>query len=373
MAKKKKSRSKKKSARPSATLETLRSKIDRIDRELVELVNERATLALRIGEIKNTQGQCVYAPGREETILARVQELSQGPLPDECIRTVFREIISGSRALERRLRVAFLGPEYSYSHLATLHRFGQSVELVPVGSIAAVFEEVNRDQADFGLVPLENSTDGRIADTLDMFARLPLRACGEVQLRIHHQLLGRCPRAQITEVYSRPQALSQCRNWLSRHLPQARTIEVTSTSAAAQLAKEKKGVAAIASYQAGVHHELDVLAKNIEDNQTNLTRFAVIGKQSADRTGKDKVAIMFEVEHKPGALADAMAVFKRNRLNLTWIESFPISRPDGGYLFFVEMNGHESDLRVRKALAALDRKTLQLRVLGSYPRSTPVD
>ena len=236
-----------------------------------------------------------------------------------------------------------------------------------------MFEEVNRGHSDFGLVPIENSTDGRIADTLDMFTRLPVRICGEVELRVHHVLLGRCPRAEVKEVYSKPQALSQCRNWLAKHLPAARTIEVTSTSTAAQLAKEKPGAAAIASLQAGMHYELDVLTEGIEDDPNNTTRFAVIGERSAQRTGRDKTAMMFQVEHKPGALAEAMGVFKRNRLNLTWIESFPIPGQKRAYLFFVEMEGHETDARVRRATAALERKTLRLESLGSYPASDPVE
>jgi chorismate mutase/prephenate dehydratase len=257
--------------------------------------------------------------------------------------------------------------------LAATHRFGQSVELVPVASIAAVFEEINRRHADFGLVPVENSTDGRVADTLEMFTRLPARICGEVQLRIHHNLLGKCARGEVEEVYSKPQALSQCRNWLAKHLPAARTIEVTSTTTAAQLAQDKPGAAAIASLQAGVHYGLDVLAADIEDNKGNLTRFAVISDATGPRTGNDKCSLMFEIEHHPGALADAMTVFKRNRLNLTWIESFPIARPEGGYMFFVELEGHEEEPRVRKAIMALQRKAVRLDVLGSYARMAPVE
>ena len=218
-----------------------------------------------------------------------------------------------------------------------------------------MFEEVNRGHCDYGLVPIENSTDGRIADTLDMFTRLPVQICGEVNFPIHHCLLGMCQRSEVQEVYSKAQPLSQCRNWLSRHLPQARTIEVTSTSTAAQLAKDKPGAAAIASAQAAVHYGLNVLAENIEDQQGNLTRFAVIGQHSGPRTGRDKTAIMFEVAHRPGSLADALGIFKRNRLNLTWIESFPIARPEGGYLFFVEMEGHQDDKRVVNATAASGR------------------
>ena len=287
------------------------------------------------------------------------------------MRAVFRELISGSRSLEKDLRVAFLGPAYSYSHLAAIHRFGQSVELVPVGSIAAVFEEVNRGHADFGLVPVENSTDGRVADTLDMFTRLPVHICGEVELRIHHMLLGKCPRAEVEEVYSKPQALSQCRNWLAKHLPAARTIEVTSTSTAAQLAAEKPGAAAIASLQAGVHYGLDVLAENIEDNQGNPTRFAVIGDEigAAHRQRQMRA----DVRDRPSARRAGRRddIFKRNRLNLTWIESFPIARPEGGYLFFVEMEGHETDARVRRAIEALERKAVRLGSAGLLRQDGP--
>jgi chorismate mutase/prephenate dehydratase len=354
-------------------LDTLRSKIDRIDQELLKLMNERAKVVLDVGKLKTDCGISAYAPAREEEVLGRVSSLSKGPLPDRCVRSVFRELISGSRSLEKDLRVAYLGPAYSYSHLAAMHRFGQSVELVPVNSIPAVFEEINRRHADYGIVPIENSTDGRVGDTLDMFARLPARICGEVQLRIHHNLLGKCSRAEVEEVYSKPQALSQCRNWLSRHLPAARTIEVTSTSTAAQLAQDKPGAAAVASLQAGVHYGLNVLAADIEDNQGNLTRFAVIGNETGPRSGHDKCALMFEITHKPGALADAMNVFKRNRLNLTWIESFPIARPEGGYMFFVELEGHETDAKVRRAIAALERKAVRLDVLGSYAKMAPVE
>lgn len=355
------------------TLAGLRSKIDRIDGELLKLMNERAKIVVEIGKLKVDSGINAYAPAREEEVLSRVASMSKGPLSERCIRSVFRELISGSRSLEKELRVAYLGPAYSYTHLAAMHRFGQSVELVPVGTISAVFEEVNRRHADYGVVPVENSTDGRIADTLDMFSRLPVRVCGEVQLRIHHNLLGKCQRADVQEVYSRPQALSQCRNWLARHLPMARTIEVTSTSTAAQLAQDKPGAAAIASVQAGIHYGLDVLAADIEDNQGNYTRFSVIGEETGPRTEHDKCALMFEIPHQPGSLADAMMAFKRNRLNMTWIESFPIARPEGGYMFFVELEGHETDARVKKAIASLERKAVRLEVLGSYAKLSPVE
>ena len=349
-----------------------KAEIERTDRELVKLLNQRAKAYASLYKHSLKANGPVPPPEPEPEAIGRALAQNKGPLSNEALRAIFRELTSAGRALEKPVRLAVLGPAYSYSHLAAIERFGTSVEHVPVGSIAAVFEEVNRGQAAFGVVPLENSTDGRIADTLDMFTRLPVRICGEVQLRIHHYLLGRCARADITEVYSRPQALSQCRNWLLRHLPGARTVEVTSTSTAAQLAHDKQGAAAIASMQAGVHYSLDVLAEKIEDNVANVTRFAVLGHEAAARTGHDKTALMFQVPHKPGSLADSITIFKRAKLNLTWIESFPIPQSEGQYLFFVEVDGHEKDAKLRKALDALTRKSLRLEVLGSYPRSQPL-
>jgi chorismate mutase/prephenate dehydratase len=346
----------------------LRSAIDDVDRQIVELANQRARLAQELATAKQADGQAVYDSRREDEVLRRVATLNDGPLGQNCIDAVFRELISGSRAVQAHHRVAYLGPAFSYSHLAAIHRFGQSAELVSVASISAVFEEVVARQSEFGLVPVENSTDGRIADTLDNFARHRLRICGEVQLRIHHNLLGLCPRADVQEIYSRPQALSQCRNWLAKHQSGARLVEMTSTAAAAQIAREKPGAAAIASRQAGVNYGLDVLAANIEDNPTNVTRFAVLGHESGPRTGDDKSALMFELAHRPGTLADAIAVFKRHRVNLTWLESFPMTGPDGGYLFFVELIGHQADARVRRAVAALAKRSVRLEVLGSYAR-----
>jgi chorismate mutase/prephenate dehydratase len=222
------------------------------------------------------------------------------------------------------------------------------------------------------LVPIENSTDGRIVDTLDMFVRLPVRICGEVQMRIHHNLLGNGSRGEVREVYSKPQAISQCREWLAKHLPEARTVPVTSTAAAAQRAASDRQVAAIASRQAGTNYGLRVLAKHIEDNPDNLTRFAIIGPESGQRTGNDKTSLMFELTHQPGSLADSMVIFKRNRLNLTWIESFPKPGSKQEYLFFVELEGHYKDLRVRRAITALTKKTVRMEILGSYAKTAPV-
>jgi chorismate mutase / prephenate dehydratase len=347
----------------------LRASLARADRDLLTQINARATLAQALCAAES-EGLPVFTPGRDDATIETAIAQNKGPLSADSVRSVFREVLSGSRQLSKPLRVAFLGPFYTYSHLATLHRFGESVELVPVGSIAAVFEEVNRQQADYGLVPIENSTDGRIADTLDTFTRLRVRICGEVQLRIRHALMSRSRRSEVVEVYSKSQPFSQCRNWLAKHLPAARLVEVTSTTAAVQVAVEKPGTAAIASREAATHYGLDVLAEGIEDNPDNITRFAVIGADAAPRSGHDKTAVMFQIAHRPGSLAEAITLFKRNRLNLTWIESFPIAR--GEYLFFVEFDGHETDLKVRRALAALGKKAQRLEVLGSCPQTQPV-
>ena len=356
---------------PAAEAPPLRTQLDRLDRELVKMLNQRARLDMKVAKALTGRADPPGVPLEDADFINRIAKLNKGPLPNRAIRTVFRELASGSRSLARKVTVAFLGPLHTYSHLAAIHRFGQSVELSPVGSIAAVFEEVNRGNSNFGLVPIENSTDGRIADTLDMFTRLPVRICGEVELDINHALLGKCSRSEVREVYSRPQALSQCRNWLAKHLPAARTVEVTSTSTAAQLALEKPGAAAIASLQAGVHYGLDVLAERIEDSTGNVTRFAVIGNVVPERTGSDRTAVMFQTEHRFGALADALEVFKSNRVNLTWIESFPIPDSKRTYLFFVELVGHESDPPVKRCTEALAQHTLRLVILGSFPAAVP--
>ena len=349
------------------------SQLRKLDREIVQQLNERAKLVCRIHESSMDASSRAFDRDSDTDQLGRAADANKGPLAPNVVQAVFREIISGCRELISPTRVAYLGPPYSYSHLAATHRFGHSAELIPVSSIAAVFEEVEAKAVHFGLVPLENSTDGRITDTLDMFTRLPVRISGEVQLRIHHNLLSKCPRDQIVEVCSKPQALSQCRKWLSSHLPSARVTEMPSTTAAAERAAKESGVAAIASKQAGINYGLRVSAPNIEDNPDNVTRFALIGNAPSVRTGSDITSLLFQLSHEPGALADAMAVFKRNRLNLTWIESFPLQGATNEYLFFVELEGYESDLRVRRAIASLEKKTKHLDILGCYARSEPID
>src|SRR5438105_4316912 len=359
--------SKKKSSGGSAN--SVRREIQRVDRDLLRLISDRAKAAQKLATVRQGNGAPLYDLGDEQRLLAELLTQNKGPLNEDAVRSIFREVLGAARSLVKPTRVAYLGPKYSYSHLAAISRFGEGPDLTPVATIKAVFESIHFRQTDFGIVPIENSTDGRIVDTLDMFARLPTRITGEVELAIHHHLLGKCARGEVSEVYSKPQALSQCREWLAKNLPQAKPIEMTSTALAAQIAADKPGAAAIASQEAGTHYGLAVIDGNIEDNKNNLTRFAVIGGEMPHRTGRDKTALMFEIPHKPGALADAMLVFKRGRLNLTWIESFPMPNSKNENLFLVELEGYQNDSRVKRALEALKRKTARLEILGSYPRA----
>jgi len=380
MADHKKSRARKKSAQsaagdnaqPARSLSELRTELDAVDHEIIATINRRAAIAKQIGEKKQGDSQTIFDPQREAQVVKQAVANNPGPLGDDAVRAVFRELVSGSRAVQTPLRVAYLGPEFTFSHLAAIERFGQSAELVPVGTIAAVFEEVERGHAQFGVVPMENSTDGRVSDTLDCFSRSPVRICGELPLRIHHCLLGAGKRDEVRTVYSKPQPLSQCRNWLAKHLPNADLHEVGSSAEAARRAKGDPKVAAVASAQAGVNYGLSVLAPNIEDNSDNVTRFAVISPETSPPSGHDKTALMVEIAHQPGALADCMAIFKRNKLNMTWIESFPIPGARGRYLFFVEFVGHEQDRPARRAIETLAKNALRLEVLGSYAQTEPV-
>ena len=360
------------------TLTTLRASIDQLDLDLVNLLNRRAQIALQIGQLKNNQGLEIWSAAREDEVIARALTASQGPLPPETLRLIFRELMSGSRSLQRNLRVACLGPKYSYSYLAAVSKFGEAVEHVPVGSIAAVFEEVNRRHVQFGIVPLENSTDGRIADTLDMFVKLPnLKIRAEVRLRIHHCLLGRCEWGQVRRVYSKSQALSQCRDWLGKNLPQATKVEVVSTAAAAELAQREEFAAAVASRAAAQAYRLNVLAENVEDQVYNVTRFAVIAEVAEQRTGRDKTTLMVRLPNQAGSLAKTIACFEKFGVNMTWIESFPIpnapSESNPSYLFFVDIEGHVTDPDVQKAIDAVRKRCERLDILGSYPRSQCIE
>jgi chorismate mutase / prephenate dehydratase len=365
-------------AKRSPTLANLRGEIDRIDKELVELLNRRSDIAVQIGQIKQAQGLDVWSASREDEVVARAIEASRGPLPHDTLRLIFRELMSSSRSLQRQLRVACLGPKYSYSHLASVARFGESVEHVPVGSIAAVFEEVNRRHVQFGIVPLENSTDGRIADTLDMFVRLPgLKIRAEVRLRIRHCLIGKGDWSDVGRVYSKAQALSQCRNWLGKNLKDALTLEVVSSAEAAAIAQRDSKVAAIASKAAANAYGLKVLVENIEDQANNTTRFAVIAERGEQPTGRDKTTMILRLSNQAGSLAKAIAPFEKNGVNMTWIESFPTADSasvlNPSYLFFADIEGHIEDEAVKRALEQVRKRCDRLEILGSYPRSESVE
>ena len=267
--------------------------------------------------------------------------------------------------------VAFLGPIYSYSHLAAIQHFGAQVEFAPVDTLAAVFDYVQRNTGAVGIVPIENSTDGRIIDTLGLFARLPLQICGEVFVEIHHCLLAACKRDEIRKIYSKPQAISQCRRWLTDHVVNAEILEVASTAKAAALAASEPGAAAIASRQAGMHHGLHLIAENIEDNVDNVTRFAVIGEEKHEPTGHDKTSIFVQLHHQAGALANAMHIFSNADINLTWIDSYPVPGNRREYLFYIEFEGHHLDKSVQEVLGHLAQISLRLDILGSYARSAP--
>jgi chorismate mutase/prephenate dehydratase len=346
---------KKKTTRSSAPSR----EIDALDREMLKLLAARAELAAKDHEV-----------GRDAA--SKAVERNRGPLGGDAVAAVFREVVAACRTLAHTERIAYLGPEHTFSHIAAIEQFGAAAELVPVATIAAVFEEVQQGTAAYGIVPMENSTDGRVSDTLECFSKASVSICGELPLTIHHCLVGSGERSKVRRVESKPQALSQCRNWLAKHLPQAECHSVASTADAAQRAASDPTVAAICSAQAATEYGLSILAANIEDNKDNVTRFAVIGREMAKKTGSDKTALMLEISHEPGALADAMAVFKRNRLNMTWIESFPVAGSRGRYLFFIEFVGHATEARSKKAIGALEKKAQQLVVLGSYAHREPI-
>ena len=369
-------------AKRHPTLGALRGEIDRLDQNLVSLLNRRAEIVSQIGQIKHDQGIEVWSAAREDEVIAQALAASTGPLPPETLRIIFRELMSGSRALQRTIHVAYLGPKYSYSHLASVAKFGEAVDHVPVGSIAAVFEDVNRRHVEFGLVPLENSTDGRVADTLDMFVKLPnIKIRAEVRLRIHHCLLGRCDWSQIRRVYSKSQALSQCRNWLGKNVPQATKVEVVSTAAAAELAQREEFAAAVASRAAASPTTLNVLAENIEDQPHNVTRFAVIGDRAEERTGRDKTTLMIRLPNQAGSLGeDDLPVRKvRRQHDLDRVVPHPRPGRQGGRhqpvlsLLHRRRRAIRPTRRSTRPSTPFARRCERLDIIGSYPRSTCIE
>lgn len=351
----------------------VRKKVDAMDKEILRLLNQRAAASQKIGKLKLEKGEGIYVPHREKEILERLKSLNKGPLTPEAIDAIYREIMSFSISLEKKVTIAYLGPEVTYTHQAAQKKFGSSVEYNPCSGITDVFSDVERERSDYGVVPVENSTEGAVNHTLDMFIDSPLRIYGEVFLPIHHHLMtiGN-PLKTITKVYSNPQVFGQCRLWLESNLRGADLVDSVSTAEAAQIVANnanREGIACIASGLAAGQYGLKIVGSSIEDNPNNTTRFLVMSRHSAKPTAKDKTSIVFEVKDKVGALHDSLVPFKHGRINLTKIESRPSKKKAWGYYFFVDFEGHHEEARVQKALKALERHCVFLKVLGSYPKA----
>jgi chorismate mutase/prephenate dehydratase len=348
-------------------LKNLRRKIDNLDKQIVGLLNSRARITLDIAGEKSKSGRSIYVPEREKEVLSRTVLLSKGPLNTQALEGIYREIMSASLALEKPLKIAYLGPEASFSNLAALKRFGSQVSYVACASITDVFLDVERDASDYGVVPVENSIEGAVTHTLDMLVDSDLKICSQIILDVAHNLLARSAKGQVKRVYSNPQVLAQCRIWLQENLPQAEQIEVSSTTRAAQICAQEKNSACIASLLAAEVYKLKVIERDIEDSPHNITRFFVIGKTDAGKTGNDRTSILFSIKDKVGALHDMLLPFKKYKINLTKIESRPSKKRVWDYYFFVDLEGHQQDPRIQKALRELESKCKFLKVLGSYP------
>lgn len=349
------------------TLAGLRKKIDSIDENILSLLNQRADVIVSIGKVKARQKASPYVPNREKEIYERISRINKGPLSNEAIGAIYREIMSASLALEKPMKIAYLGPPATFTHLAALKKFGSALNYYPCNSITEIFTEVERGRADYGVVPIENSIEGAVNHTLDMFIESELLICSEISLEISHNLMAKCPMARIKRVYSNPQVFGQCRMWLEANLPGSELIEVSSTTKAAEIATKEKNAAAIASSLAAGCYGLKILAESIEDSAHNITRFLVIGRVQSPPTGKDKTSVMFSVKDRVGALHDMLVPFKNSGISLTKIESRPSKKKPWEYYFFVDLKGHTQDGKVRQALSRLEKQSSILKILGSYP------
>lgn len=363
----------------------IRERIDELDRRLVGMLNERARLVVEVGRVKRQSGVPIYAPHREAEVLARVLAMNQGPLDPRTIESIYREIMSGSFSLERGISIGYLGPAGSFSHAAAARHFGSSVEFHDLHAIEGVFEEVARGHVDYGLVPIENSIMGGIVETLDAFAGYAgrVRIYAEAQVEIHHALLANCGPERVRRIYSKPEVFAQCRGWLATQYPGVPLVPVASSSRAAQMVAEESeraerdGVsgesdgcsAAVAGQLAGEIYDVSVLFENIEDRSNNITRFFVLAREEAKRTGDDKTSMVFETLDKPGALVAVLAEFDRAGVNLTHIDKRPAGRQNWTYSFFVDAQGHEHDDAMGLAIDGARAHCQHLTVLGSYPRS----
>jgi chorismate mutase/prephenate dehydratase len=353
-----------------STIDSLRERIDRIDAHVLKLLNQRARLALRIGHAKMRRRSEVYVPGRERGIYDQLFALNQGPLPNEAVRAIYREIISASRVLEKPLCIAYLGPEATFTHIAAREQFGSQATFVSAETIPQVFAAVERGHADYGAVPVENSTEGVVGTTLDMFVESPLNILSELSLEIRHCLLSHSGfLKRIKRVLSHPQSLAQCRRWLATHLPGVPVEETTSNARAAEIAAQDSAAAAIAGKLAAERYGLKIVAEGIQDQSANLTRFVVIGQPQDNSlsTGHDKTSILFSVRDEVGVLYRMLKPFAENRINLIHIESRPLKGRPWEYLFFLDVEGHLHEERIDRAVQELAKGCLFVKVLGSYP------
>jgi chorismate mutase/prephenate dehydratase len=354
--------------------ETIRQQIDQVDQELLTLLNRRQELAQAIGKIKNREGQGTLDFQREEEVLAHLMDLNPGPLGAEAIKNIFREIISASRQIQAPLSVACLGPEATFSHLAAIKKFGRATRFGPLATIQEVFAEVEKGKYHYGVVPIENSTEGVVNASLDLFADTSLKICGEIFLEISHDLISKSGQRQDIEViYTHPQAFAQCRRWLATHMPDIPTLEVASTGLAAQKAARNPNSAAIASAFAAPIYGLRVVEPRIEDHRGNTTHFFVIGPDFPGPTGADKTSIIFAVDNIPGALYQTLRPLAERNLNMTRIVSRPAPTEAWRYLFFVDLDGHRDDPPVGQALAEIESLSAHFKLLGSFPRAAGVE
>ena len=344
-----------------------RKAIDRLDAQIVRLLNDRTRHVLAIGDMKLAAGEEIYAPHRERAVLERICGLNQGPMTNEQLRAVYREIMSSALALEKTMTIAYFGPETTFTHQAAIQRFGSSLTYSPQKTIADVFTEVSKKSADYGVVPVENSTEGVVTHTLDMFVDSELKIVSQIVLPVQQCLMSNSPRKQIKKLYVHPQSLAQCRGWIQTHLPHVEIIETSSNPRSAELAAKEKGAAAIAGILAAEKYGLRVLEQDIQDNAANATRFLVLGRQCSPPTSNDRTSLMLSVADKAGALHEAIAAFRRYKINMTKIESRPSKRKAWEYFFFIDCEGHAQDRKVAKAIELLGQHCNFVKVLGSYP------
>lgn len=354
----------------SKDLSGYRNKIDRIDDEILRLLNERSKSVIEIGRIKKEQDADanLHTPAREAAIIERLVSGNPGPFPSEAIRPVYREIMSASLSLEGPQKVAYLGPRATFTHMACMQKFGSSAQYIPVHSIKEVFNEVERGRAHFGVVPIENTTEGVVNHTLDMFVDSNLLIYGEVLQEVSHHLMSRSGVAEeVKKICSHPHAIAQCRNWLETHMSHVPVSEVASTARAAEMCLEDPAMAAIASELAAQLYGLKVIKARIEDNLNNYTRFLVLSQKPPQRTGKDKTSLMFSIKDKVGALYDLLRPFASHGISMTKIESRPSRRKAWEYIFFVDVEGHMEEERVNRAIEEIKGRCLFMKILGSYP------